>query len=556
MPSRVTTDIAPAMASSPDSLQHNGSGGPPSDSPLTWVVAAVARRDIVTPTSAGMPVTAVPPATNTAPVFGTPSVRTPSTSTGKVSGKVSATDTDRDRLAYAVSGLAAKGSVKITASSGAFTYTPTAAARHAASRVGAPGAAKVDTFVVTVTDRRGATATQTVTVTVAPKNSVPKVSVSVGKPDSTTGVVSGKATATDSDKDAVTFSAPATTAKGVVVIDARTGAFTYTPTQAARVAAGTKGASSAAKKDTFDIAVSDGYGGTATKSVSVAIAAASATVDRLPPAPVGAQSLLSKIPNTPNTIYAERYVREGITRMVVYMSGIPGTFSWNSEVGAAQTNITGRPLKAVTDYIDAQVEAWKPGAIMLVGYSNGGQQMQAYAATGKYSQSVIQVVTYASPIIKKQHEYSSRFRSTTSQGAGISVGTHVLHFKAENDPVNNFDHGDAVESFQQLGLAITGAYSGSWDDSISYGGIISEEFLAARMIYRIPGDDELSVLDRHGLANYAKAAKSFDAYAEANPLWFTSGNFAGSFHEAAYEMRNRISAFTGTLTTSARKTVL
>jgi hypothetical protein len=73
----------------------------------------------------------------------------------------------------------------------------------------------------------------------APANKVPVAAAppTVGTPDVATGVVTGTVTASDADGDALTYSAPSTTAKGTVVIDAATGEFVYTPTSSARHAA-------------------------------------------------------------------------------------------------------------------------------------------------------------------------------------------------------------------------------------------------------------------------------------------------------------------------------
>jgi len=68
--------------------------------------------------------------------------------------------------------------------------------------------------------------------------------------------------ATDADKDALTYSTPATTAKGAVNLNAGTGAFTYTPAESFRAVAGT---------DTFTVTVTDGYGGSTPAAVSVPI---------------------------------------------------------------------------------------------------------------------------------------------------------------------------------------------------------------------------------------------------------------------------------------------
>ncbi|MGQ9410479.1 Ig-like domain-containing protein [Mycolicibacterium gilvum] len=265
-----------AVAATSASLVQPGTGGVPIGASAVWVMAAAARREGGVSDAVPVPAASEAAISNSPPAFMNPTVGTPNSSTGKVRGKVVAADVDKDKLKYSVTGAAGKGSVKVSASTGAFTYTPTAAARHEAARLGAAGSARMDSFTVTVSDGKGASATQTVSVIVAPKNAIPKLSVRVGKPATGTAIVSGTVTARDSDKDPLTFSAPAKTDKGTVVVNASTGAFTYTPTQAARIAAGDRSATSASRTDTFALTVSDGHGGSVSKSVKVTIAPANA----------------------------------------------------------------------------------------------------------------------------------------------------------------------------------------------------------------------------------------------------------------------------------------
>ena len=187
---------------------------------------------------------------------------TPNTSTGVVSGSVTATDANNDRLTYSGSTTTAKGSVSINAGTGAFTYTPTSVARHAAAKVGAT-TAKIDTFTVTVTDGYGGTVPVAVTVSISPTNTAPVAGTpTVGTPDVSTAAVSGSVSATDAEKDVLTYSAPAITSKGTVTLNSATGAFTYTPTEPSRAVPGT---------DTFTVTVTDGYGGSTPVAVSVPI---------------------------------------------------------------------------------------------------------------------------------------------------------------------------------------------------------------------------------------------------------------------------------------------
>ena len=69
----------------------------------------------------------------------------------------------------------------------------------------------------------------------------------------------------------MTYSAPASTAKGAIIINAGTGAFTYTPTVAARNTAAAPGATAADRADGFTVTVVDGRGGTASTAVTVAV---------------------------------------------------------------------------------------------------------------------------------------------------------------------------------------------------------------------------------------------------------------------------------------------
>jgi len=267
---------SPLLGSSP---------GVPTQSPVSWMVLAAARRQFGQQRTASVPAAMVatgqllsPAAavtaaavTNSPPVISNVTLAIPNTTTGAVVGTVKATDANGDTMTYKASVTSAtNGTVAIT-TAGVFTYTPTAAARHAAAKAGATTATTTDTVTVTVTDAKGAAVTQAVIVTVSPKNIAPTgAKATVGTPNSTTGIVTGTVTATDADNDPLTYTAPASTSKGTVAITAA-GAFTYTPTTAARQNAGKTGATAADKSDTFTVTVTDGYGGTTTTAVSVAV---------------------------------------------------------------------------------------------------------------------------------------------------------------------------------------------------------------------------------------------------------------------------------------------
>lgn len=201
---------------------------------------------------------------NSAPTA-TASVGIPNASTGVVTGQVVATDADGDTLSYSGSTTTSKGVAVVNATTGAFTYTPTASARHAAAKIGATASATTDTFTVTVSDGHGGVTAVAVTVTISPKNTAPTSGTStVGTPNASTGVVTGTVSATDADGDTLTYSGTGATSKGNVTVAAN-GGFTYTPTDAARASA------TSSTTDSFTVTAADGYGGSTAITVSVPV---------------------------------------------------------------------------------------------------------------------------------------------------------------------------------------------------------------------------------------------------------------------------------------------
>ena len=246
-------------------------GGSPVAAPLSWVVAAVSRRELGLASVAAVPVAGAP-VSNTAPKITSTTVSNPNSSTGIVTGAVKATDAQKDSLTYSASASAKGGVVAIDPVTGKFTYTPTAAARHDAATTGAATAAKTDTFTVTVTDTAGEAATKLVTVKVSPTNATPvKAGPSAGSADTATGVVIGNVGVTDADSDALTYTA--TPKKGTVSFGPD-GSFTYTASAKAMHAASALKAKASDKSETFTVTIKDGHGATVTQVVTVQIAPA------------------------------------------------------------------------------------------------------------------------------------------------------------------------------------------------------------------------------------------------------------------------------------------
>ncbi len=174
-----------------------------------------------------------------------------------VGGTLAGTDADADTLNYTLDVQAQHGFVAVDASTGTWTYTPD------------PDFHGTDTFMFTVNDGTLISAPAEVTVFVTAVNDAPVIGgdlslttdedVELSIPRSTLPI-------SDVDGDALAVSIGNPPAHGTIVIDPG-GAFVYTPD------ADYHGV------DSFTYTVSDGQGGTATASVSIAVAS-------IPDAPV------------------------------------------------------------------------------------------------------------------------------------------------------------------------------------------------------------------------------------------------------------------------------
>ncbi|WP_413698868.1 VCBS domain-containing protein [Psychromonas sp. KJ10-10] len=182
-----------------------------------------------------------------------------------VSSTPTFTDTDLgDAHFYSVTAMpAGQGSVSILASTGEYTYNPGSDFQSLAV-----GDTAVVSFDVTVDDREGGAATETVYVTITGTNDAPKLSVSSLSTTEDGSAVTGNATSTDVDSgDTHTYSVePMPVGQGTVSIDASSGDYTFDPgTDFQYLAEG------ATTTVTFDVKVTDDNGATDTKAVSVTI---------------------------------------------------------------------------------------------------------------------------------------------------------------------------------------------------------------------------------------------------------------------------------------------
>jgi YVTN family beta-propeller protein len=193
---------------------------------------------------------------NSAPVPGTHTMNAPDPATGTVTGTVRFNDADNDALTYSLVSGPSSGTLSLSPS-GAFTYTPSAAARDAAAQTSFED---FDSFTVRASDGLTST-TGPVSVLISPLASTPNAAPVATTPtistrDMTTGMVTGSWTVSDPDGNPLSYTVTGP-ANGSVTITQQgtTYTYAYTPTQSARLpAAGTPGAD----YDNFTVVFSDG----------------------------------------------------------------------------------------------------------------------------------------------------------------------------------------------------------------------------------------------------------------------------------------------------------
>ncbi|SBS77093.1 exported hypothetical protein [uncultured Mycobacterium sp.] len=118
------------------------------------------------------------------------------------------------------------------------------------------------------------TSTTVVVVNVTATNQPPVINGYTASTSAGTGTVAGQIRAADPNNDNLDFSGPTTSALGGSVTVNPDGSFTYVPTADIRHAAAAVNAPDAVKADSFTVTVSDGYGGTASATVDVAVSPA------------------------------------------------------------------------------------------------------------------------------------------------------------------------------------------------------------------------------------------------------------------------------------------
>jgi YVTN family beta-propeller protein/VCBS repeat-containing protein len=220
-------------------------------------------------------------APNSKPAGATATITNTNPRSGVVTGTLTASDADGDTLTY-TAGKTTKGTIVIN-SDGSFTYTPTVAARLAASAPKASTSTKSETITITVTDGFGGQTTTTLKVPITPNpttNAAPtNAQATVGNTSIALGTVTGTVTAVDPNGDTLTYSLGSGPQFGQATVSP-TGQFSYTPTVDSRYRAlVTPGVDT----DSFTVNISDGFGGTTTATVNVQIAPPSpSAIDQRP----------------------------------------------------------------------------------------------------------------------------------------------------------------------------------------------------------------------------------------------------------------------------------
>src|SRR5690606_31322784 len=160
--------------------------------------------------------------------------------------QILASDIDGDVLGYTVETNPTNGTVTLDTATGEFIYTPNANYNGSES------------FDVVISDGKGGTTTNTVTVEITPINDAPTTAaISITTDEDVPA--SGQTIAADIDGDTLNYAIAIDPANGTVTIDAATGKFVYTPN------------TNYNGSDSFDVVISDGKGGTTTSTVTIEI---------------------------------------------------------------------------------------------------------------------------------------------------------------------------------------------------------------------------------------------------------------------------------------------
>ncbi|RWI93539.1 MAG: adhesin [Mesorhizobium sp.] len=183
-------------------------------------------------------------------------------------GQVQASDVDNGATqTYSGNAAGSYGSFAVDASTGVWTYT----LDNAAHQNLAQGESHVEIFTVTVTDDKGATTTQDVTITVNGTNDGPVITSGTqagSVTEDTQLTATGQVQASDVDNGATqTYSGNAAGSYGSFAVDASTGVWTYTLDNAAHQNL----AQGESHVEIFTVTVTDDKGATTTQDVTITV---------------------------------------------------------------------------------------------------------------------------------------------------------------------------------------------------------------------------------------------------------------------------------------------
>lgn len=171
---------------------------------------------------------------------------------GVVTGSVSAADPLGQGVTYDVITSTLAGTLNFNEATGTYTYTPSAAARTLASA----GVTTPDVFTVVAVNAAGTSSIATITVPIAPNPAAPSTPTKTNQQvNSSTGLVTGKITATDPNGLPLTYTLTLGGIQGTYTVSAN-GDFTFQPSSAARTASYLAGGN---LNDVFTVTVSNGY---------------------------------------------------------------------------------------------------------------------------------------------------------------------------------------------------------------------------------------------------------------------------------------------------------
>ena len=171
--------------------------------------------------------------------------------TGVVTGSVSATDPIGDGVTFDIITSTLQGTLNFDEATGAYTYTPSAAARALAST----GVTIPDVFTVVAQNAAGTSSIATISVPIAPNPSPPSTPTKTNQVvNSSSGLVTGTLVSTDPNGLPLTYSLTIPGIQGSYTVSAN-GNFTFQPTTAARTASWAAGGN---LSDVFTVTVTNG----------------------------------------------------------------------------------------------------------------------------------------------------------------------------------------------------------------------------------------------------------------------------------------------------------